>query len=302
MPDFLVFCAIVPKLMGAKVILHVQDTSPELLAVKAEGSKRDLILRVAALQEKISTAFANHVITVGKPFEEKLLERGLSPRKLTVVLNSADPGIFPPERRTEALDGPATAERPLVVMYHGTAAERNGLETAVRAYAQARARAPYLRFEIKGQGETIPEVERLAKELGVGDSVVITDPCPSAELIDFIMQGDVGIIPYRSDAFMDLVLPTKAYEFALLRRAMIASDTPAMRSMFRPESVALCEPGNVDSFAAAIVDLYEHPEKRRQLIENAAQDYAPKRWEIMSARYQSVLVALADGKPVPAAE
>src|SRR5437867_4880246 len=79
MPDFLVFSALIPKLLGAKVILHVQDTSPELLAVKAEGSRRTLILRVAALQEKLSTAFANHVITVGRPFEEKLLERGLDP-------------------------------------------------------------------------------------------------------------------------------------------------------------------------------------------------------------------------------
>jgi glycosyltransferase involved in cell wall biosynthesis len=285
--------------MGAKVILHVQDTTPELLAVKAEGGKADLILRVAAFQEKISTAFADHVITVGKPFEEKLLARGLNPRKLTVVLNSADPGIFPVDRRTEALFGPATADRPLVLMYHGTAAERNGLETAVRAYAQARARAPYLRFEIKGQGETIPEIERLAKELGVGDSVVITDPCPSADLIDFIMQGDVGIIPYRSDPFMDLVLPTKAYEFALLRRPMISSDTPAMRSMFGPESVALCESGNVDAFADAIVDLYEHPEKRKQLVENAAHDYEPKRWEIMSRRYQDVLTALVEGTEPP---
>jgi len=296
MPDFLVFCAIVPKLFGAKVILHVQDTSPELLAVKAEGSQKKLILWAAALQEKISTAFANHVITVGRPFEEKLLERGLDPRKLTIILNSADPGIFPADRRTEALQGPATKDRPLVLMYHGTAAERNGLETAVRAFAKARARAPFLRFDIKGQGETIPEIERLAKELGVGDDLVITDPCPSNELVDFVNHGDVGIIPYRSDEFMDLVLPTKSYEFALMRRAMIASETPALRSMFRPESIRFCESSNVDDFTEAIVDLYLNPEQRRQLVENAAADYAPYRWELMSARYQAVLNELVEGR------
>jgi glycosyltransferase involved in cell wall biosynthesis len=99
---------------------------------------------------------------------------------------------------------------------------------------------------------------------------------------------------------MDLVLPTKSYEFALMRRAMIASETPALRSMFRPESIRFCESSNVDSFTAAIVDLYEHPDKRQALVENAAQDYAPYRWELMSARYQAVLNALVGGREPPA--
>ena len=298
-PDFLVFAAIIPKLMGAKVILHVQDTSPELMAVKAEGSRKTFILWASALQEKISIAFADHVITVGQPFEEKLVARGLSPLKLTNVLNSADPSIFPAERRTEALAGPATPERPLMLMYHGTAAERNGLETAVRAYARARERAPHLLFQIKGQGETIPDMERLAKELGVGDGVIFSAPCPPEEIVDFVVNGDVGVIPYRADEFMSLVLPTKAYEFAWMRRAMIASDTPAIRSLFRPESLVLCEADNVDQFTDAIVDLYEHPEKRQQLIENAAQDYEPYRWEAMAKRFQDVLVAVAEGTQPP---
>ena len=92
---------------------------------------------------------------------------------------------------------------------------------------------------------------------------------------------------------MDLVLPTKAYEFAWMRRSIIASDTRAIRSMFRPESIMLCEAANADSFAEAIIDLYKHPEKRAQLITNAEQDYLPYRWEIMAERYQQLLASLA---------
>ena len=91
---------------------------------------------------------------------------------------------------------------------------------------------------------------------------------------------------------MDLVLPTKAYEFALMHRPMIASETPAIRSMFRPESLILCEPSNVERFADAIVDLYQHPEKRALLVANAEQDYMPYRWEIMAERYQRLLASL----------
>jgi glycosyltransferase involved in cell wall biosynthesis len=300
MPDFLVFSALIPKLMGAKVILEIQDVSPELMAAKAGNRLRKIILPLATWQEHFSARFAHHVITVGWPFERLLLKRGIPAAKLTSILNSADPRLFPVERRTEITTEAPSQENPLVLMYHGTLAQRNGLDTAIQAIAQARKVAPHIRLDIKGRGETLPSLKLLAHELGISTQVQFSDPCPSEELVDFVLHGDVGIIPYRSDGFMDLVLPTKAYEFALMRRPMIASETPAIRSMFRPESLILCEPANVESFAAAIIDLYEHPEKRLQMVNEAAKDYTPYRWEVMAERYQQLLLTLAhkEGKRV----
>ncbi len=116
---------------------------------------------------------------------------------------------------------------------------------------------------------------------------------PLDELADFVAQGDIGIIPYRSDGFMDMVLPTKAYEYAWMHRPMIASDTPAIRSMFRPGSIRLCEPSNIDSFAEAIVDLYRHPWKRAQFVARTEQDYMGYRWELMAERYRELIASLA---------
>ena len=293
MPDFLVFSALIPKMLGAKVILHVQDVSPELMSVKAKGRLRNITFVLATWQERISTAFADYVLTVGWPFEERLQKRGVSPKKLSSILNSADPQIFPVEQRTEPFVGEATAERPLILMYHGTHAERAGLDIGIRAFVKAREVAPHLRLYFMGRGQALPDLKQLVQELGVADDVVFIPSRPPDELADFIEQGDIGIIPYRSDGFMDLVLPTKAYEFAWMRRPIIAASTPAIRSMFRPESVIFCEPSNVDSFTDAIVDLYQHPEKRAQLAANAEQDYAPYRWELMAERYRQVLASLA---------
>ncbi len=293
LPDFLVFAALIPKILGARVILHVQDVSPELMAAKAKGRFRNLTVRLATWQERLSTAFADHVLTVGWPFEDLLLKRGVPPKKLSSVLNSADPNVFPLEKRTEPFLEKPTAQRPLALMYHGTCNQHSGLDVAVRAFAKARARAPHLRLHFKIFGPSVPYVKELAQELGVADQVVFFPVGPIDEVVDFVAQGDIGIIPYRSDGFMDLLLPTKAYEFALMRRPMIVSNTVAMRSMFRPASLMLCEPSNVDSFEEAIVDLYQHSEKRAQLIANAEQDYMPYRWELMAERYQNVIAFVA---------
>jgi glycosyltransferase involved in cell wall biosynthesis len=189
-------------------------------------------------------------------------------------------------------------------MYHGTVAERNGLDTAIRALAIARRVLPHLRLVIKGRGEQLPILKQLAAELKVSDYVVFGDPCPFEEIVNFVIHGDVGIIPYRCDAFMELVLPTKAYEFAWMHRPMIASDTSAIRSMFRPESIALCDPLNPESFAQAIIDLYQHPEKRAAMVANAAEDYMPYRWELMAERYQKLLLSFCreqerEGERIP---
>lgn len=301
MPDFLVFSALIPKLMGAKVILDVQDVSPELIAAKAHGRRRAVLMWAASLQERVSTQFADVVLTVGWPFERKLLERKVPARKLDSVLNSADPGIFPVERRFSADDAlrrvtaPHDASAPCIVMYWGTVARRNGLSTALAALALALPQAPTLRLDIMGvgRGDEIPQLKRLAAELGITDHVRYTDPVPAEQIVDFIAHGDIGIIPYAADGFADLVLPTKAYEMAWLRRPIIASSTPAIRSMFRPESLVLCRPEDPESFAEALVDLYFHPEKRRTLVENAAMDYEPYRWESMAQRYTALLARLA---------
>src|SRR5579859_1399568 len=150
MPDFYVFAAFVPKLFGARVILHVQDLSPELMAAKAKGRSRRIISLLATWQERISTAFADHVLTVGWPFEEHLLKRGVPQKKLSSVLNSADPAIFPVEKRTEPFLGEPTAEHPLILMYHGTFSERAGLDIGIRAFVKARTKTPYLRLYFKG--------------------------------------------------------------------------------------------------------------------------------------------------------
>jgi glycosyltransferase involved in cell wall biosynthesis len=293
MPDFLVFAALPAKLKGARVILEIQDVSPELMAVKSRGLLRRVAVSLAAIQERLSTAFSDHVITVGWPFEEPLLRRGVPAAKLTSILNSADPSIFSPEKCTDPYLGPATAERPLILMYHGTCAVRNGLDTAIWALAKALPSAPHLRLHVRGGGENLPNLEKLAHELGVAHLVTFFPYGALETVADFVSDGDIGIIPYRSDGFMDLVLPTKAYELALMRRPIIACNTPAVRWMFRPESVALCEPSNVDQYAERIVELYHSPAKRAEMVKNAEEDNRKFRWEIMAARYQQLLLRLS---------
>ncbi len=295
MPDFLVFSALIPRLLGAKIVLDIQDVSPELMAAKASGRKRLIVTRLAVWQEHISTAFAHHIVTTGKPFENILVKRGVPREKITSILNSADPHLFPLARQCPPpFDRAQDKEKqPFILMYHGTLCERNGLDIALRALVLARRVVPQLRLDIQGGGDQVEYLKQLTQELGLSDCVIFTGSVDATKLVDFVVHGDVGIIPYRCDGFANLVLPTKAYEFAWMGRPMIASDTYAIRSMFRPESIVLCDPAQPETFAEAIIDLYQHPEKRASMIANAAEDYKPYRWEHAAESYQQLLASLS---------
>jgi glycosyltransferase involved in cell wall biosynthesis len=295
MPDFLVFAALIPKLQGARVILDVQDVSPELMAAKASKRLRRPLYTLAALQERASTAFADAVVTVGWPFEQRLLARGVPQDKLTSFINSADPKVFP-----ASLQGPIPFDThgkrgPFRFMFYGTISRRLGIDTAIRALALARQEAPDLELDIMGTGDDIATFQALAAELGVQEVVRFRDAVPPGPaLADFVVSHDAGIVSYHADGFADLLLPTKAYEMAWLRRPMIVSNTPAIRSMFRPESVMLCDSESPEEFARAMTRLYHSAPLRAAMVANAARDYERFRWEHERERFNSLLHTLAD--------
>lgn len=67
MPDFLVFCALIPRIFGAKIILDVHEPMPELFMSKYNLNKNNFLIKLLMIQEKISFSFPKQIITVNEP-------------------------------------------------------------------------------------------------------------------------------------------------------------------------------------------------------------------------------------------
>ncbi|MBI2400789.1 MAG: glycosyltransferase [Deltaproteobacteria bacterium] len=100
MPDFLVFTAFFHKLRGIPVLLDLHDLTVELFESKTKGKPLGAMLGVVKAVEKLSCQFADQLITTSAGFRNRLIERGVMPEKVTLVLNSADDRVFktPPPR------------------------------------------------------------------------------------------------------------------------------------------------------------------------------------------------------------
>ena len=256
MPDAVVICTILLRLMGSKVILDVHDTMPELYRDKFGGRRGALGARLLMIEERLSAALADRVLAVHEPHRQRLVKSGIHPDKIRVVMNSPDSRIF----HRDAV--PDHCVRNFTIMCHGTLAKRLGLDVAIKALALLRERMPDLRLHIVGDGDYRPEAVALVNALKLEDRVSFMDPVPIEDLPALLREAAVGLVPNRASSATHLMLPVKLLEYASLGIPSIVPRLRTIERYFDDKSVRYFQPDNEVSLAEAIEDLYRDPELR----------------------------------------
>ncbi|HWL90769.1 MAG TPA: glycosyltransferase family 4 protein [Actinomycetota bacterium] len=289
LPDFLVFCAMVPKLRGTPVILDLHDLMPEFFAARFSGGRARAIARVIRWQERLACGFADHVITVSDHWRNALIERGVPSDRCSVVMNVADDRVFRPNGHA-----PSDAST-FRLIYHGTVTERYGLDLAIRAVGRLKDELPGIRLTIRGTGDHRPTLIELRRRLGLEEYVELDDRAvPETELAGVIAAADVAVVPYRNDVFTDGIIPTKLMEYAALRLPCVAARTTAIEAYFGDAMVALFEPGDADDLARCIRELARSPERRAELARRSRRFTDRYNWQRMSGEYVELVRSLAE--------
>jgi glycosyltransferase involved in cell wall biosynthesis len=283
MPDFLVFSAIGPRLLGAKVILDVHDLMPELYASKFDLPESHRIVRALKWVERASVRFAHAAVAVHQPHLDALVAHGNPADKFTIVMNLPDPDMF--HRRD---DLPQASEFTLI--YHGMVGTRNGLDVAVRAAGMVQDKLPGVKLRIIGDGDDFPRVQRLVDELGVSETVCLDQGWrPIEEVIPVLERASVGVVPIVDDPFTKYMLPVKLLEYVALGMPVIASSTATIRAHFTDDMLALIPPGDADALAARIVELYRDPARLSELAAEADKFTDQHNWPHEKTKYYQII-------------
>lgn len=295
-PDFLVFVTIVPKLLGAKIILDIHDPVPELVMSKFGLSYDNVLVKIIKFLERYSTKFADGLIVVSRSSAELLQSRRIQSDKIFTIMNTTDPNLFD---RTQFHGRKFKKnDRPLRFIYHGALLKRYGLDTAIKAFYIIKDKFPGLSMKIYGRGEAASELNKLISDLSLEQHIILGGFVPADDIPRLIAETDVGIVPYKKDKFTDLILPTKAFEYIVMDKPVIMSRISAVEDVFDDTAVLFFEPDNPDDLARCILELYNKPQKRRQLVCNAWKQYEPIRWEVMSERYCNLIFSFTGEKKI----
>ena len=275
MPDFLVLAGIVPRLFGKRLVLDIHDSMPETFSGKFGNQAK--LHQILCLEERLSCALAHQVICVNHIQRNALVERGIPPGKITIVLNVPDQNLFRKVNRP-ALQN--QNKKPFKIVYHGTIEKMLGIDLVIEGVARIVDQFPNIEFHVIGSGKEVDTFVELSKKLKIEQHIHFSRKTyPVDGLPSLLQEMDLGIIPNRRNIATELMLPVKLLEYIALGIPVVAPRLRAIQYYFTDEMIGYYTPEDVDSMIVAILTLYQDADKRRRQSEKAITFLDQYGWE-----------------------
>jgi glycosyltransferase involved in cell wall biosynthesis len=280
MPDILVISALMPKALGAKVILDLHDPMPELMTTIFKLEKDSFNVRLIRGMEKWSIARANQVITVNQACKDLFSGRSCQAEKITVVMNTPDTKIFPFRKAVRHAGVEFAGRKPFIFMYHGTVVERNGLDVAIAALELAHTKMPDAQLRIFGPSTPFLEhVMAMVRAKGLQESVQYLGPKRLEDLVPAIEAADIGVIPNPRNSFTDINTPTRIFDYLSLGKTAIVPNTQGIKDYFPSDSLMYFEAGDAADLARKMEYAYSHRDELGPAACRGQEIYLAHTWQ-----------------------
>jgi glycosyltransferase involved in cell wall biosynthesis len=289
LPDFLVFAALVPKLLGGRIILDIHDILPEYYATKFREAETGFPFKVLKLVEKASCRFSDHVIVSNHIWQDTLLFRSIKEKKCTVILNYPNQTVFYKRQRTRE-------NGKLIMIYPGTWNWHQGIDIPIKALGIIKDQVPSVEFHIYGAGNDGDLLERLIYQNRLQDRVFLRKGVPREEIAEVISDADIGVEPKRREGFANEALSMKIFEFMASGIPVIASDTKVHRYYFNDSVLKFFKAGDENDLAKCMLMLIKNSELRKQLVANASKFIQEYTWEKKKDEYLKLVDSLTTKK------
>lgn len=231
------------------------------------------------------------VTTICEGLRGDMIQRGISPDKITVVPNAVNIEEFasrdskdPELRRRLGLEGAA------VLGFIGSFYAYEGIDILLHAMTDMVGRLGNVRVLLVGGGPQEQNLKELAAKLGVIDKVVFTGRVPHTEVQRYYELVDVLVYPRLSMRLTELVTPLKPLEAMAQGRLVAASDVGGHRELIRDgETGILFRSGDAADLAAKVLRLLQTPERWPDLKSAARRFVESERtWSASVGRYEAV--------------
>ncbi len=288
MPDFLVFAAWYPKLTGAKLILDIHDVVPELFANKFRTRFKSAYVGFLKTVERMSARFVDHVIVSNHLWYDKVVARSAPQGKCSVFINHVDPEMFSRHARTRT-DGK------FIVLFPGSFQWHQGLDIAIKAFAQVKMKVPNAEFHLYGGsgGDMHNDLRQLVHEIGLEGSVKFYGGVPLDQMAQVIANADLGVVPKRADSFGNEAYSTKIMEFMSQGVPVVASRTKVDTFYFEEGIVHFFASGDSEAMAKAMLDVINDRDLRESLVKRGYEYVERNGWGKKKKEYLDLIDTLS---------
>jgi glycosyltransferase involved in cell wall biosynthesis len=273
-------------------VLHAHDFYTNVFGMFT-GARARVPVRVASMREtggmrtgaqlrlqRMSYSMAHQVVANSESVRQELIRQGVPAKKTTVIYNGIDqmrvtlPGAV---SRAESFSRvgltTAPAEGSLcVTLVANMRHEVKDYPLFLRAARRVRNAIPHAVFLLAGEGELMPSLQALARELGIEDCTYFLGRCEA--LADLLSISDVCVLSSKAEGFSNSIL-----EYMAAGRPVVATDVGGAREAIVEGTTGYLVPaGDEEKMADRLITLLRN--ERRADIGAAGRDVVQARFSL----------------------
>jgi len=255
--------------------------------------------RLTRMLETYAVKRANAVTTICQGLRKDIVERGISPEKVTVIPNAVDIDKFSVGGvADQALKNKLGLDEKRLIGFIGSFYAYEGLDVLLQAVPLIAQQVPNIAVLLVGGGPQEENLKKQADDLKIEDKVVFVGRVPHDQVQSYYNLIDVLVYPRLSMRLTDLVTPLKPLEAMAQGRLLAASDVGGHLELIEDgQTGILFESNNPESLANKVIELLNTPERWPILRENGRKFVESERnWVTSVANYQNVYPALMSHK------
>jgi len=202
---------------------------------------------------------ADEVTCICEGIRQDLIQRGISPEKITIVPNAVDAGRFQPvEGRDLKLERSLGLEGKTVIAFIGSFYDYEGLDLLVEAMPGLLSAKPDIRLLLVGGGQVAENLASQVASLGLEGKVIMTGRVPYEDVESYYSLTDILVYPRKSMRLTELVTPLKPLEAMAQKSLFLASDVGGHKELVRDGITGtLFRADDVEDLVASLLKLLE---------------------------------------------
>lgn len=253
----------------APVLLHLQDLVPDAAISVGMLNPASRAARFARALERFIYGRVQRIGVICEGFRRNLEAKQVSSRHIAILRNYIDLSFIRPGERVNGFRHRfGLTARDFVVMYSGSIAMKQGLETFVDAAARLNDRAD-VRCCLIGEGPYSPELRARAKALDLRNFTFL--PLQPRETLTQQFAGADVLVITQKGGVTDVVFPGKLLYYMAAGRpilAAVSADSETGRFISEMRIGMVVPPEDPEALARAICYLQDNPRHAAELGEN----------------------------------
>jgi colanic acid biosynthesis glycosyl transferase WcaI len=264
------------------IILNLQDILPDA-AVHVGLLKNPKLIHIFERLEQFAYRIATKTTVIAEDFVDHLLQKGVPAHKIVQIPNWVDVNfICPLPKADNAFRAEHQLTNKFIALYSGNIALTQGLETVIEASSRLN-HIPDIAIVIVGEEHALERLQQYCENCGT-HNVTLLPLQPREKLPDMLAAADVGLVVQKHNV-ISFNMPSKIQVLLASGRAIVASvpmNGNAAKAVEHSGGGIVVPPEDPDALAAAILELYYHPEKVKMLGEKSRQ-YALAHYTLQQA-------------------